>query len=89
MKEVKSKRKVTVRELLSRSDVNEVVDNVVNISPSISELVVIFYDHAGNLKWQCSNISYEHINWMLDMVKHDIFHPENVVTEESEEGIDG
>jgi len=69
--ELKSaKRKpLTVNDLLTKDDINTVVDDVLEKRADMSSLIVIYQDIDGKIRWNCSSIALSQFVFLLETVK--------------------
>ena len=61
----------TVQDLLTQSDVNETIENVVEIKDEIDEILIIYTKKDDdNIQWSASELTYSRCNWLMDVVKN-------------------
>ena len=65
-----AKRKpLTVNDLLTKDDINTVVDDVLEKRADMSSLIVIYQDIDGKIRWNCSSIALSQFVFLLETVK--------------------
>ena len=67
------KRRVTINDLFTRDDVNDILANLNKIKPNLNGCIVIYLDKNDRYSWQMtSDLKTSTATWMLESTKLDI-----------------
>ena len=67
------KRHITVSDLFTRDDVNDILANLNKIKPNINGCIVIYLDKNDRYSWQMTkDLKLATATWMLESTKLDI-----------------
>lgn len=73
VKLLKKSRNVTVNDLLTKDDVNGILQDLDNIKPDIKNLLIIWTDKDDKYYWEMSDdILVSQANLLLDLTKDDL-----------------
>lgn len=68
----------TIDDLLTHSDVNEVLENVVKQKADIDEIVIIYKSHKDEeIRWCANDLEAKSCLWMLEIVKQNLLNDDD------------
>jgi hypothetical protein len=62
-------KKVTVGDLLGQSEINSVLEKVINDKPIIDGIIVIIQDNSGGISWRTAGFNPLEVIGLLEQVK--------------------
>lgn len=64
---------LSVNDLLAQSDVNECLETLTNKRAGMTQLLAVYQTEDGTIHWQASDITYQDVLWMTEVVKQTLF----------------